>query len=113
MLKRDFTEEQNMFRDAYRKFLQQEIVPKMEGWREQGIVDREAFLKAGAEGFLMIWPDEEYGGMGLSVMDGAIVSEELAYGCTGISTTTPASKDLIVVTFIKDILFLFLERTFR
>ncbi|MCV6622346.1 MAG: acyl-CoA dehydrogenase family protein [Cellvibrionaceae bacterium] len=61
---RVFTEEQAMFREAYRKFLEQEISPHMERWREQEIVDREAFLKAGEQGFLMIWPDEEYGGMG-------------------------------------------------
>lgn len=64
MLQREFTDEQNMFRDAYRKFLAQEIVPHMEQWREAGIVDREAFLKAGEQGFLMVWPDEQYGGMG-------------------------------------------------
>jgi len=61
---RNFTEEQDMFRDAYRKFLEQDIAPNMEKWREQGVVDREAFLKAGELGFLMIWPDEKYGGMG-------------------------------------------------
>ncbi|MCA0900526.1 acyl-CoA dehydrogenase family protein [Microbulbifer agarilyticus] len=64
MLKRDFTQEQMMFRDAYRKFLQQEIVPNMEKWRAQGIVDREAFRKAGEQGFLMVWPDEAFGGLG-------------------------------------------------
>lgn len=64
MLQREFTDEQNMFRDAYRKFLAAEIVPHMEQWREAGIVDREAFRKAGEQGFLMIWPDEKYGGMG-------------------------------------------------
>ncbi len=64
MLQREFTEEQQMFRDAYRKFLAQEIVPQMEGWREAGIVDREAFRRAGEQGFLMIWPDEKYGGLG-------------------------------------------------
>lgn len=64
MLQREFTEEQTMFRDAYRKFLATEIVPHMEAWREAGIVDREAFRKAGEQGFLMIWPDEKYGGMG-------------------------------------------------
>ncbi|MBM69642.1 MAG: acyl-CoA dehydrogenase [Haliea sp.] len=61
---RQFTEEQIMFRDAYRKFLETEIAPHVEKWREQGIVDREAFEKAGAHGFLMIWPDERYGGLG-------------------------------------------------
>lgn len=64
MLAREFTEEQNMFRDAYRKFLAAEIVPHMESWREAGIVDREAFRKTGEQGFLMVWPDEKYGGMG-------------------------------------------------
>ena len=64
MLPRNFTEEQVMFRDAYRRFLAEEIVPNMEQWREQGIVDRSAFKKAGDRGFLMIWPDEKYGGMG-------------------------------------------------
>ncbi len=64
MLQREFTEEQHMFRDAYRKFLAAEIVPHMESWREAGIVDRAAFRRAGEQGFLMVWPDEKYGGMG-------------------------------------------------
>ena len=51
MLQREFTEEQHMFRDAYRKFLSVEIVPQMEAWREAGIVDREAFRRAGEQGF--------------------------------------------------------------
>lgn len=61
---RNFSEEQNIFRDAYRKFLEAQIQPNMARYREQGIVDREAFEKAGELGFLMIWPDEQYGGMG-------------------------------------------------
>jgi len=61
---RDFTEEQVMFREAFRKFLEQEVAPHMPRFREQGIVDREIFKKAGDQGFLMIWPDEKYGGMG-------------------------------------------------
>ena len=61
---RQFTEEQILFRDAYRRFLETEIKPHMEQWREDGIVDRSAFRKAGEQGMLMIWPDEKYGGMG-------------------------------------------------
>ncbi len=64
MLPREFTEEQNMFRDAYRKFLAAEIVPHMEEWRSAGIVDRQAFRKAGEQGLLMVWPEEKYGGVG-------------------------------------------------
>ncbi|TXS90198.1 acyl-CoA dehydrogenase [Parahaliea maris] len=84
MLARDFTEEQQMFRDAYRKFLAAEIVPHMERWREAGIVDREAFLKAGQQGFLMVWPEEQYGGMGdPDFRFEQIIIEETAYARAG------------------------------
>ena len=84
MLQRDFTEEQHMFRNAYRKFLASEIVPYMEDWREAGIVDREAFRKAGDQGFLMIWPDEKYGGAGDSDFRfDQIIIEETAYARAG------------------------------
>ena len=50
MLTRQFTEEQAMFREAYRRFLAEEVVPHMERFREQGVVDREVFKKAGERG---------------------------------------------------------------
>ncbi len=84
MLQRDFTEEQNMFREAYRKFLAAEIVPHMEAWREAGIVDRSAFRKAGEQGFLMVWPSEEYGGMGdPDFRFEQVIIEETAYARAG------------------------------
>ncbi|MBN7796274.1 acyl-CoA dehydrogenase family protein [Parahaliea mediterranea] len=84
MLQREFTEEQQMFRDAYRKFLAAEIVPHMEDWREAGIVDRSAFRKAGEQGFLMVWPDEQYGGMGdPDFRFEQIIIEETAYARAG------------------------------
>ena len=43
MLTRQFTEEQVMFRQAYRRFLGEELVPHMERFREQGVVDRDIF----------------------------------------------------------------------
>jgi acyl-CoA dehydrogenase len=72
-----------MFRDAYRKFLASEIAPQMEGWREAGIVDRSAFRKAGELGFLMIWPDAEYGGMGDNDFryEQIIIEETARVGC--------------------------------
>lgn len=80
MLQRLFTEEQNLFRDAYRRFLAEEVVPHMERFRDQGIVDREIFRKAGDHGFLMVWPDEHYGGLGdYDIRWEQIIIEELAY----------------------------------
>lgn len=80
---RNFTEDQIIFRDAYRKFLASEIAPHMEDWREAGIVDRSAFKKAGDLGFLMIWPDEKYGGMGDTDFryEQIIIEETARAGC--------------------------------
>ncbi|MDJ0789614.1 MAG: acyl-CoA dehydrogenase family protein [Myxococcota bacterium] len=84
MLERDFTEEQQMFREAYRQFLAAEVVPHMEKWRDAGIVDREIFRKAGDQGFLMVWPDEKYGGMGdPDFRFEQIIMEETAYARVG------------------------------
>ena len=60
-----FEEEHEMFRDAARSFMINEIQPHGEKWREQGIVDREAYLKAGEQGLLLMWADEKYGGAGV------------------------------------------------
>ena len=61
-----FEEEHEMFRDSVRSFFQNEIQPHGERWREAGIVDREAYLKAGEQGLLLMWADEKYGGAGVS-----------------------------------------------
>jgi acyl-CoA dehydrogenase len=61
-----FDEEHEMFRDAARSFMQNEIGPHALRWAEQEIVDRDAFLKAGAQGLLCMWADEKYGGAGVS-----------------------------------------------
>lgn len=80
---RNFTEEQEMFRDAYRKFLEAEVQPHIPRFQEQGIVDREIFKKAGDQGFLMIWPDEKYGGLGDSDFryEQIIIEETTRAGC--------------------------------
>jgi len=84
MLARAFTEEQQQFRAAYRRFLGSEIVPHMESWREAGIVDRSAFARAGALGFLMVWPEERYGGMGDDDFRfEQVIIEEMAYARVG------------------------------
>ena len=80
MLIRQFTEEQTMFREAYRRFLAEEVVPHMERFRDQGVVDREIFKKAGEQGFLMVWPEERFGGMDdYDIRWEQVIIEELAY----------------------------------
>ena len=65
MQRRPLDTEMAMFQDAARKFFQTEIRPHGERWREAGIVDREAYSKAGDAGYLCMWADEAYGGLGI------------------------------------------------
>ena len=80
---RAFSDEQNLFRETYRRFLTNEVAPRMEDWRKAGIVDRDIFRRAGELGFLMIWPDEKYGGTGDTDFryEQIIIEETVRAGC--------------------------------
>jgi long-chain-acyl-CoA dehydrogenase len=80
-----FDEEHDMFRDAARNFLVNEIRPHVDRWNDQEIVDREAFLKAGAQGLLCMWADEKYGGAGVSDFryEQILLEENARYGDIG------------------------------
>lgn len=71
-------EELRIFRHAVRGFLATEFVPRLDAWRAQGIVDRQAWTAAGAMGLLLTEHDPDLGGGGGSFATEAIVYEELA-----------------------------------
>jgi len=82
-----FTEEHEMFRDAYRKFLQGEAIPHQEQWEEDGQVSREIWRKAGENGYLGANVPEKFGGLGLDFGYLAIMTEEMAFaGLSGLAT---------------------------
>jgi acyl-CoA dehydrogenase len=73
-----FDADHDTFRQAFRQFVDREIRPHQERWREQGQVDREVWRKAGAQGFLCPWLDAKYGGAGADFLCSVIIMEELA-----------------------------------
>ncbi len=72
-----FREEHQMFRETVRRFVEKEIVPYHAQWEKDGIVPRELWLKAGAQGLLCCTVPEEYGGLGLDYLFDVVVFEEL------------------------------------
>jgi len=72
-----FREEHEMFRQSVRRFVEKEIVPYHAQWEKDGIVPRELWLKAGAQGMLCCTVPEEYGGLGLDYLFDVVVFEEL------------------------------------
>ena len=57
-------EEHAIFKEAAQRFFTNELGPQVEGWLEQGIVDREAWRAAGQAGMLLTDMPVEYGGGG-------------------------------------------------
>jgi alkylation response protein AidB-like acyl-CoA dehydrogenase len=79
-----FTDEHEMFRDAFRQFVDKEIVPGFLQWEADGIVPRELFAAAGASGFLGMDVPEELGGGGVEDFRyNLIIGEELQRSGTG------------------------------
>ena len=60
-----YEHEHLMFQEAFRAFLQQEVVPFRDEWRDSGIVPREVYLEAGEHGFLIHQAPESLGGIGI------------------------------------------------
>jgi len=73
-----FDADHETFRQSFRQFLEREVKPHQEKWREQGQVDREVWRKAGAQGFLCPWMEEKWGGPDADFLCSVIIMEELA-----------------------------------
>jgi acyl-CoA dehydrogenase len=73
-----YSEEHEIFRRAFRQFVEREVKPNQERWAEAGMVDRATWRKAGEGGFLCPWLPEEHGGSGGDFLHSCIVMEELA-----------------------------------
>lgn len=77
-------DEVEMFGDAARRFVQSEIVPHDRQWREDKLIDRALWNKAGEVGLLCTDIPEQYGGVGGDARHEAIVALEM--GRHGISS---------------------------
>ncbi|MBU2550564.1 MAG: acyl-CoA dehydrogenase family protein [Proteobacteria bacterium] len=73
-----YSEEHEIFRDTFRKYVQNEIVPHLEEWEENKEVPRSAWKKMGEQGYLCPWVDEEYGGSGVGFEYSVIIMEEIS-----------------------------------
>jgi alkylation response protein AidB-like acyl-CoA dehydrogenase len=91
-----FEPEHEAFRETVGTFLDKEAVPFHEQWERDGIVDREVWAKAGAQGLLAFQLPEEYGGGGTpDFRYNLVLNEEMTrrgvYGCA-----FPLFNDMIV-----------------
>ncbi|WP_226364497.1 acyl-CoA dehydrogenase family protein, partial [Pseudonocardia sp. ICBG162] len=86
------------FREAFRAFVEKEIVPHEAQWERDGAVARELFTTAGANGFLGIDAPEEFGGGGVKDFRfNAVISEELLrVGAAGSGLGLTLHNDIVL-----------------
>ncbi len=80
-----FESEHEQFRDSVRRFMQAEVAPHVDRWRAAGMVDREVYTRAGAQGLLCVFAEERFGGAGIDDFrfNQIIIEENMRHGDIG------------------------------
>lgn len=82
------TDEQRLIQKMTREFVNQNITPDIvRGWEQAGDHPHEIYDKMAAQGLLGAPFPQEYGGGGLDAVSYAILTEELAKGCSSLRTS--------------------------
>src|SRR5262245_55632650 len=85
------SDEQQALRDQAHQFAANEIRTVAEHHDRTMEYPWEVLRKAHALGLMNSHIPERWGGIGLGCLDAAILSEEIAWGCTGIGTAIEAN----------------------
>ena len=85
------TDEQKNLRDLAHDFAEKEIRPVAWEYDKDGTWPQDIIDKAWELGLMNTHVPEEYGGPSLTTLDGCIIEEELAWGCSGIQTSLGAN----------------------
>jgi acyl-CoA dehydrogenase len=81
------TDEQKNLRELAHDFAEKEIRPVAWELDKDSTFPRAIIDKAFEVGLMNTHVEEQYGGPGLSYLDGCIIEEELSWGCSGVQTS--------------------------
>jgi acyl-CoA dehydrogenase len=91
MLDFNLSEEQTALCETARRFTKERIIPVAAAADRDAVFPREVFEEAWRLGLINGTVPADYGGAGLGELDNALITEQLAYGCTGIQTSMLAN----------------------
>ena len=95
-----FEPEHDQFRAAVRAFLEKEAVPHTQEWESAGLVSREFWTKAAAQGFVGFSAPEEFGGAGLrDFRFNAVLNEEVV-GTGTVGDGFSLTNDIVLPYFL-------------
>src|SRR5215208_1271023 len=86
------SEEQKELRALAREFAEKEIRPKAAEYDEHSTHPADVIAKAHELGLMNVHVPEELGGPALGIFEGALVGEELSWGCAGIAVAIVANS---------------------
>ena len=86
------TEEQEQLRDLAHDFALNEMRPRSAHHDKTGEFPWEVIKMAHELGLMNSHIPEKWGGLGIGALDATIISEEIAWGCTGIGTAMEANS---------------------
>lgn len=87
----EISEEQRLLIETARRFAKERVIPIAAACDRESRFPKEVFEEAHKLGLANPTLPTEYGGSGLSDVDSSFVTEELAYGCSGIQTSITAN----------------------
>src|SRR5881398_2239602 len=85
------TEEQRALRELAHEFAEKEIRPVAAEYDEHQTHPADVIAKAHEVGLMNPHLPEDLGGAGLGAIEGALIGEELCWGCSGIGTSIVAN----------------------
>ncbi|KAG8507919.1 Medium-chain specific acyl-CoA dehydrogenase, mitochondrial, partial [Galemys pyrenaicus] len=88
----ELTEQQKEFQATARKFAREEIIPVAAEYDKTGEYPLPLIKRAWELGLMNTHIPESCGGLGLGTFDACLITEELAYGCTGVQTAIEANS---------------------
>jgi acyl-CoA dehydrogenase len=80
------TDEQRALRELAHEFAEKEIRPKEAEYDRDSTHPADVIARAHEVGLMNVHVPPEYGGPGLGIFDGLLVTEELYWGCSGMGT---------------------------
>ncbi|KAK5619806.1 hypothetical protein CRENBAI_007097 [Crenichthys baileyi] len=88
----EMTDQQKEFQQLARRFAREEMIPVAAAYDRSAEYPFPIIKKAWELGLVNGHIPQEYGGMGLSIFDACLITEELAYACTGMQTAMEANS---------------------
>lgn len=89
-----------LFKDNFKRFMQEHIAPEYEQWERQGIMPRAVWNKLGENGFLCVDVPEQYSGYGVPTHYSLMLVEESARAGYGALSTAISCHSEIAAPYI-------------